>query len=165
VNFLKTWHKIKLYRKTTDSTHYQIPVDSTPKLETGINVQYRTDTSKLDFNGVTSNDPGIVAFFDAFIQSQANLCTMHVRQPPPADISNYTINTDVCIDLSDDLDNLSSLAETGLVVVNPPITIHIAGLRIATVVDDCFTSDAKGVFNTVTKESWIKQNGEFLKLE
>lgn len=151
--------------ETSNGQCIKIPEDTSPKLETGINVLHQTNTSVLDFNGITSNDPRINSFFDAFLQSQANLCTMHVQQTPPDDISNYTINSDVCIDLTDEQNNLSSLAESGLVEVTPPISIHIAGVRVTTVVDDCFMSDAKGVFNAVTKESWIKQNGEFIKLE
>ncbi len=151
--------------ETSNGQCIKVSEDNNAKLETGINVLYRTNASILELKGLTSSIPEIVNFFDDFLISQTNVCAMNVQKMPPDDISNYTINTNMCFDVTDDLNNIAALANKELIEINPPITFHIVGLRVETVVDDCFSSDAKGIFNSLTKESWIKQNGAFVKLE
>ena len=69
---------------------------------------------------------------------------------------------DVCYDITAQMG--SALQSSPYITVTPPITEQIKGSVSSTVVADCFSTDAISIVDATTQETWIKQNGSFVKV-
>jgi len=67
----------------------------------------------------------------------------------PADFVNHTINTDICLDMTDTL-SASSVSSSD------SVTVHYQSSSVSQQVNDCFATDANSIVNIVTQETWVK---------
>ena len=120
-------------------------------VSTNIHALSNTTLSSFELTGIAI--PG----FDSIAQGIANqkTCVIHA----PTELINHAVNFDICLDITNQLGDLSLLPG-----VTAPVTTRIAGLSTSTIVGDCFNTDAASIINLVTKETWINQNGSFVKL-
>ncbi|MCF7971309.1 MAG: hypothetical protein K9L22_09125 [Methylococcaceae bacterium] len=118
---------------------------------TNIHVLMATNITNFELQGISF--PG----FDDIIKQQMTnqkVCIIHA----PTEFTNYTVNMDVCMDITDTLSG-SGIPMSG------PITTHLVGSSDSTRVNDCFATDASVITNIVTKESWVKGvSGGFTKI-
>lgn len=126
-------------------------------VETGIHALTTTDVNSVIFSGFDIPDiPGIPGFsnpLESIVDSFASkTCIIHA----PEEISNFEIETDICLDLTDEV--------KGIPGVMPPVTVKFQGLSTMEIVNDCFQTDADSITNLVTEQIWIRQNGNFVEI-
>lgn len=135
---------------------------STPQqpTATGISVLTTSTTNSSSFNGLTIDIPNFPNPFQSFANSFSNSkhCTVNV----PVDTVNLIVNSDVCFDITSSIG--SEFQGLPGVTVKPPVTIDLNTTSTNNPVSDCFATDADSIYDTVTNESWIKQNGTFVKI-
>lgn len=121
-------------------------------IATGINVFSQMDITKFEISGIDS--PG----FDSIAQEMTNqkICIIHA----PTDFPKHTVDADICLDITNQLGDLSAIPG-----VTPPVTTRFESISSSVVVDDCFTTDASLISNLVTDELWLNQNGSFVKIK
>lgn len=126
---------------------------------TGISVLSSTSVTSSKFAGVTISIPGIPNPFESFGNqfSNSKYCTINA----PAEGINLTVNSDVCFDMTTQFEG--QFEGIPGVVVTPPITMATKSSTTSQQVGDCFTTDADTVFDALTNELWIKQDGQFVK--
>lgn len=127
--------------------------------ETGISVLSTTEITSSSYTGITISTPIDLINIDDLLGTNTKTCTIHA----PADFSNITINSDVCVDVTNQLGALGdSLGD--FVTITPPVTFSSTSTTTNQVVADCFATDATSIVNAVTDETWINQNGDFVQL-
>ncbi len=120
-------------------------------VETGIHALSQSSVTDFEITGL--NLPG----FDANnIQDRIDqkTCSIHA----PRELTNQTIHSDICLDITSQLGALGDIAG-----VTPPVTNRFKSTVSFTKVDDCFKTDAAIITNLVTNEIWTNQNGNFVK--
>lgn len=117
---------------------------------TGVHVLSQTSVANFEVRGIEI--PG----FDSLIEQTATqtTCVIHA----PAELTNHTVHLDICVDITNQLDDFGSLPG-----INPPVTTLFTGTATINKVDDCFNTDAGSITNVVTDEIWLNQNGTFIK--
>jgi len=133
---------------------------STPQqpTETGISVLTTSTTnSPSRINGISIDIPGVPNPIQSFANgfSDSKHCTVHV----PADTANLIINSDVCFDMTAQTSGFEGIPG---ITVTPPVTMNLNTTSTNVVVADCFTTDAASIYNTVTGEFWINDEGTFV---
>lgn len=120
-------------------------------VETNIHVLTATNINNFKLEGISF--PGV----DNMLKQQmANnkTCIMHA----PTEFLNYTVNTDICLDITD------TLSGSGI-PLSGPVTTHLQSSSVSTQVNDCFATDANSIVNIVTQEVWTKgETGGFTKI-
>jgi hypothetical protein len=128
---------------------------------TGASVLSSTNLTSFSMGGI-SVAPGLPNPFDLIAQGFATTksCVRNV----PSNYSTYTVNMDVCYDITS---QLGSAAQSipGVMTVTPPITERLQGNVVNTPVADCFATDATSVVDALTNEVWAKQNGSWVKIQ
>ena len=126
---------------------------------TGISVLTSTSVNSSKFDGISINIPGIPNPFESFGNqfSNSKFCTINT----PTEGINLTVVSDVCFDMTAQFEG--QLEDITGVVVTPPITMATKSTTTSQQVSDCFATDADSVFDALTNEFWIKQNGTFVK--
>ncbi|SDY27580.1 hypothetical protein [Nitrosomonas sp. Nm58] len=149
---------------TTNGRCIEIPSNTnfceTPKqpAETGISVLSASSVATTTWSGITLSIPFDPSTFSA---SNVKHCTIHA----PAEQANLIVNTDICMDMTKQLENqLMPLIAQGLATVTPPITLTTQSTFQSQQVADCFATDATTIYNAVTQEMWIKGDGGFTKI-
>lgn len=134
-----------------------------PKAETNNSgTPIATDIHML--NDVTVNKIEITGFntpgFDSIAKEFANqkICIIHA----PTNFTNHTVISDICLDITNQLGDLSLLPAG---TITPPVTSRSETTAVSVKVDDCFNTDASTITNLVTEEVWVDQNGSFVKVE
>ncbi|WP_293005716.1 hypothetical protein [Nitrosomonas sp.] len=126
--------------------------------ETGISVLTTSTGNSPSFGGISAGSLGpnpLQSFADGFANSKH--CTMHV----PADTANLIINSNVCFDITA---QSSGFAGVPGITITPPVTMSLNTTSTNVIVPDCFATDADTIYNTVTDESWINEEGVFTPL-
>jgi len=108
---------------------------------TNIHVLTTSDIAHFELQGLSF--PGI----DDIARQAANTSTCIIHAP--AEFLNYTVNTDICLDITD------TLSGYGLPILGR-VTTHLVSSSFSTQVSDCFVTDADAITNIVTKELWTK---------
>lgn len=126
--------------------------------QTGISVLSTTSVTSSSYTGITINVPSDLVDLESLLSGNSSICTINA----PSDYNNITINTDICIDVTNQLDALSSLGS--FVTVNPPVTFSSNSTLTNQVVTDCFATEATIIVDAVTDQTWVNQNGTFVEL-
>lgn len=124
--------------------------------ETGISVLATSTVNSLSFGGISTGSLGfnpLQSFADGFANSKH--CTVHV----PADTANLIINSNVCFDMTAQSSGFEGIPG---ITITPPVTMNLNTTSTNVVVADCFATDAASIYNTVTGESWINDEGTFV---
>ncbi|SDH13770.1 hypothetical protein [Nitrosomonas sp. Nm132] len=156
--------KDNIVNVTTNGECIEIPSNTnfceTPKqsAETGISVLSASSVATTAWSGITLSIPFDPSTFSA---SNVKHCTIHA----PAEQANLIVNTDICMDMTKQLESqLMPLIAQGLATVTPPITLTTQSTFQSQQVADCFATDATTIYNAVTQEMWIKGDGGFTKI-
>lgn len=119
--------------------------------KTGIHLYSSVNLTSFALEGI--NLPAFLAKeFESTVKNSASASSC-IKNAPVDNTVNKT-EFDVCMDLTDQFQNLGSSL----------VTIRIVGDSITRVVDDCFNTDASTVTDIVTDEIWLKSGGVFTKL-
>lgn len=126
---------------------------------TGISALTSTSVTSFKFDGVSINIPGIPNPIESLGKqfSNSKFCTINA----PTEGINLTVHSDVCFDMTAQFEGQPD--DIPGVVVTPPITMTTKSTTTSQQVSDCFATDADSVFDALTNEFWIKQNGTFVK--
>lgn len=126
-------------------------------IATGIHALSENFISEFELTGVDVVIPGIPDIGELLQQEiiDDQQCTIHV----PAEFIQHQVNTDICMDLTDQLGQFASFPG-----ITPPVTLSFSGNTNATRVDDCFKTNASTIVDLVTGELWINQNGSFVEV-
>ena len=126
---------------------------------TGISVLRTSGIPLIKLSGVTFNSPVDPSKFSP---PSTDYCTINA----PAEQANLVVNTDVCVDMTTQLEaSLKDLIVLGVATVDPPITLAAKSTSTSKVVPDCFATNAGTIHDAFTNEVWIKQNGAFVKVD
>jgi hypothetical protein len=143
----------------TDQNLCDIPVPAQPT-RTGISVLSTTNLIKSELKGFSSTIPGVA---DAFLQS-GNF-TSCVINAPSEEYTNYTVNMDVCYDMTNTFAKNGVVSQPPFLTITPPVQQLLTASTTSTKVTDCFATGATTVSDLFTGENWIKnQNGTYQKL-
>lgn len=127
----------------------------------GQSILTSVNISSFSMGGISMSIPGYPNPFDAMGQSLGS--TKSCIKNAPAGYSTYSINMNVCYDITAQLGSaLQSIP--GVLTVTPPVTEKLVGSMSSTVVADCFTTDALTIVDAATQEVWVKQGGSFVKV-
>ena len=132
---------------------------STPQqpTATGISALTTSTTNSSSINGISMPDtPGIPNPFQSFANgfSTSKHCTVHI----PADAANLIINSNVCFDITEQSSGFEGIPG---IIVTRPVTMSFNTTSTNVVVPDCFATDAASIYNAVTGEFWINNDGIF----
>ncbi len=122
----------------------------------GISLLSTNTVTSSNLTGITVS--GFPDMVKSFVDAAANVknCTRNA----PQEISNLTINSSICIDITNVVTGL--VASMPGVVTNPPVQYSTASTYSNQIVTDCFATDASSVFDAYTGEVWIRQaDGSF----
>ncbi len=123
-------------------------------IATGIHLLSDVTVNNLEVTGFN------VSGFDSLAKGVTNqkTCIIHA----PTIFTNHTVISDICLDITNQLGDLSLLPAG---TITPPVTVRSETTAVSVKVDDCFNTDASTITNLVTEEVWIEQNGSFVKVE
>lgn len=118
-------------------------------IATGLHILSQSTISNFEITGLSF--PGL----DDILRDAASqkTCIIHA----PAELANHTIHTDICIDITNQLGDISSIPG-----IEPPVTNRFTSVSSSSKVDDCFTTNAFSITNLVTEQHWTNQNGTFV---
>lgn len=125
---------------------------------TGISVISSTSVTSSSYTGITINVPSDLINLDTLLSGNSSVCTINA----PADFSNITVNSDICVDVTNQLGALGDLGS--FVSINPPVTFSSSSTLTNQVVADCFATEAAIIVDAVTDQTWINQNGTFVEM-
>lgn len=135
-----------------------------PAQATGISMLQSMNVTTFQMNGITINIPGMPNPFESLGQALTNTKTCLINVPE--NYATYTIEADVCYDLTNEISTSSLQGAGAFVTVTPPITEKFKGTINNSVVNSCFSSGADTISDVLTKETWIKQaDGSYLKVK
>lgn len=127
---------------------------------TGISILSTSNVTSSTWNGITFNFSLPTNPLESFTGSIKN-CIVNA----PAEQANLVVNSDICMDLTSQLEgSLSELVASGLATVNPPVTLATKSTYSSQTVPDCFATDADTIYDAFTNEAWIRQGGDFVKV-
>ncbi len=130
---------------------------------TGIHVLSSTNITDYKLLGFEMPDfpkiPGLPSLDDPFKFLKDDLanqtvCVIHA----PTKLTDHTIKTDICFDLSDQIGDLAPILG-----IADKVTVKFKGVTTAKTVKDCFDTDALVISDLKTGESWLNQDGKFVK--
>lgn len=127
---------------------------------TGISVlTTMTANAPPAFGGITISDPSVAQLFQPMLSTYTSSkhCVVHV----PAESANLVVNTNVCFDMTSVFQDFGSVPG---VTITPPVTMALNNTTSSVTVPDCFATDASSIYNAVTNEAWINQNGTFVNV-
>lgn len=127
--------------------------DDGKPVSTGIHMLSSTQLTYYNFTGF--NIPGIS---DALLDSAVNTKTCLINAP--SDFNSFSVNYDLCLDLTDQIGSEPGVAQ----FITPPVTLEYTGATISEQISDCFSSDADTISDAVTGELWIKSGGGFRQI-
>ncbi len=136
----------------------ETPMQSTA---TGISILSSNTVNTFETKGITIDAMGLPIDPVASIQDSfsSNSCTINA----PAGQENFTVNSDICFDVTDQFSSFAAIPESG-VTVTPPVTIAYVGTSTSQVVSNCFSTDAAVVNDAFTGEVWVRgANGSFVQ--
>ena len=122
-------------------------------VETGIHALTTTTIDNVLFTG----SPGIPEFSDPLDSIVDSLATKTCIIHAPEQISDFEVETDICMDLTDQIGIITG--------VTAPVTLKFKGLSTVEIVNDCFQTDAETVTNLVTQKVSQKINGVFVQID
>lgn len=125
---------------------------------TGISVLTTSTVNSSSFGGISTGSLGFNPLQSFVANGFANKhCTVHV----PADTANLIINSNVCFDITEQSSGFVGIPG---ITITPPVTMNLNTTSTNVIVPDCFDTDADTIYNTVTDESWINEEGIFTPL-
>lgn len=133
-----------------------------PTTATNISMLQSFAISDFKMDGITINIPSMPNPLEEAGKALtgSKTCLINV----PENYSSFTVNADVCYDITDKVAGSLQSLPSAFVTVTKPITEMFKGTITNTQVNDCFSSGADSITNVVTKEVWIKQaDGSYLK--
>ncbi len=137
----------------------ETPVQPT---QTGISVLSTSSITSAEWRGISFNltlptDPL------ASLTGTFKHCTINA----PAEQLNLVVNSDICMDMTQQLQgSFESAIAAGYVTINPPITYATKSTYSGQAVSDCFATDADNIYDAFTQDVWIKQEGGgFVKID
>ncbi len=128
----------------------------------GISLLGSNTVTSSRLEGLTINIPGLPDPIKG-IDASANVkhCTINVA----ADTANLIVNSDLCFDITTTVTNLLAGFPVDGIALTPPVKYYTAGTYTSNIVDDCFATDATTVSDAFTGEMWVRQNGEYVKID
>lgn len=131
---------------------------------TGISAVSENKVNSFDIQGLKWSHPDLAVAFAPTIQEAINVktCLINVSQA----FVNQTAEMDVCLDVTSDLAGFATQLK-GLATIEPPVTMKLQSNIVNKTVADCFSAETNAtiVSDAVTDETWIKQNGQFVKIK
>jgi hypothetical protein len=137
----------------SDTNFCETPEEDEPTA-TGISTLTKTEVLSSEWNGVQLNN-GPSDILSSFTGS-VSICIQNA-QP---DQVGLIINTDICLDLTDELQE--ELAGEPGVTITGPITQATKTTMTNTAVVNCFETDAMTIHDAYTGETWIKIGDDFI---
>lgn len=134
----------------------QTPMQATAS---GISILSTIDVTAAEWSGITSDLP--INRFESLTGT-----TKHCTINAPAEQTNLVVNTDICLDMTQQLESsLAELIASGYVTVDPPVTLATKStFSSQEVVLDCFATDAASIHDAFTNGVWIKQGEDFVEI-
>ncbi len=132
-----------------------------PATATGISVLSKNDIKNFSFQGLKFKEENLGKVVEPTIKDAVNVQTCIKNAPEK--FAKQKFELDVCLDVSDQMKDFSAFES--FFTVTPPVTITMQGNMLNELADpqDCFKTDAKIVYDALTKETWTKVNGQFVK--
>ncbi len=138
------------------------PPQTSSSASSGQSVLTTVNISSFSLTGITFNIPGVTNPFDSIAQGLGATTTC-IRNAPQG-YSTYTMNMDVCYDITAAMGSSLQSLSSPYITVSSPITEKLKGTVSSKVVADCFTTSATSVIDATTQEVWIKQGSSFTKV-
>ncbi|MBY0474112.1 MAG: hypothetical protein K2Q13_03510 [Nitrosomonas sp.] len=143
----------------TNTNLCKVPQQTTAS---GISLLGSNTITSSSIEGLSTSIPGLPNPFQAIVDAAADVkhCTINA----PAETANLVVNSDLCLDITTVLtDTLAGLPVDGI-VLTPPVKYITKGTYRTEGVTDCFATDAMSINDAYTGDVWIKQNGNFIKV-
>ncbi len=142
----------------TNTNICQVPQQTTAS---GISSLSSNTITSSKIEGLTTSTPGLPNPFQAIVDATANVkhCTINAT---PEDAS-LVVNSDLCFDITSAITPLLAGFPIEGIVVTPPIQYSATGTNTSQIVADCFATDATTISDAFSGETWINQNGVFVK--
>ncbi|MCC8997558.1 MAG: hypothetical protein LM517_11060 [Nitrosomonas sp.] len=127
---------------------------------TGISTLGENTINQSEVKGVQVPSGPNANVLQQFVDATAKIktCTINADQ----ESANLIINADICLDITSAIQDLASSIPG--ITITPPVTYHMKSTATNQVVSDCFATDASFIDNAFTGESWVKENGTFVKV-
>ncbi|GAB4267478.1 MAG: hypothetical protein Kow0065_18070 [Methylomicrobium sp.] len=124
---------------------------------TGIHMVTQVNLQTFEFGGINFSNDMLASMFKNQLQNSfsAKTCVIHAPEQ-----YNYTVNFDMCLDVTDQFTEMSDLG-----TINPPVTVKYLGNSSSSIVPDCFNTDSTITTNLVTNEIWMNLNGTWQKIQ
>ncbi len=142
----------------TNTNICQVPQQTTAS---GISLLSSNTVTSSRMEGLTTSAPGLPNPFQAIVDATANVkhCTINA----PTEAASLIVNSDLCFDITSPLSALLADFTLEGIVVTPPVNYFFTGTYSSEVVADCFATDAATISDAFTGETWVNQNGDFVK--
>ena len=137
----------------------QVPQQTTAS---GISLLSSNTVTSSKMEGLTTTIPGLPNPFQAIVDATASIqhCTINAS----SEATNLVVNSDLCFDITTALSALLADFTVEGISVTPPVNYFFTGTYTSQAVTDCFATDATTINDAFTGESWVKQNGSFVKI-
>ena len=132
-------------------------------IATGIHALITTEISDYNLSGIKiPSIPDIFGFSKIknpfeYLKDELNHSVCIINYPAKTD---HIVETDICIDLSNQLGDIASFIKEKL-----PVTMKYKGLTNTEVVEKCHDTNAESISDLKTGEFWLRKNGEFVKVD
>ncbi len=142
----------------TNTNMCQVPQQTTAS---GVSLLSSNTVTSSRMEGLTTSTPGLPNPFQAIVDATANVkhCTINA----PTEAANLVVNSDLCFDITSPLSALLADFTLEGIVVTPPVNYFFTGTYTSQTVADCFATDAATISDAFTGETWVNQNGDFVK--
>lgn len=127
-----------------------------PTSPTGIYLLTTSEVTQSNFSGITIDNPMFAGLLDQ-IQGTSKVCIINA----PAENTSLIVNFDVCYDMTAQFQEFVGIPG---IIINPPVTQATKGSSQVQTVADCLATDADVVTDAFTNETWVRQNGQLIKL-
>lgn len=126
----------------------------------GISVLSSNNPTASRIEGLTISIPGFPDPLNSITNANTKHCTINAM----VETTNLVVHSDLCFDITSTITGLLGSDPIDGIVVTPPVKYFTAGTYTSQTVADCFTTDATTINDAFTGETWIKQNGNFVKV-
>ncbi len=127
----------------------------------GISVLSSNTVTSSKIEGLTTSTPGLPNPVQTIVDATANVkhCTINAT----TEAASLVVNSDLCFDITSAITPLLASFPLEGIVVTPPIKYSATGTNTSQIVADCFATDATTISDAFSGETWINQNGSFVK--
>ncbi len=131
------------------------------KAASGISVLSSNTVTSSKIEGLTTSTPGLPNPVQTIVDATANVkhCTINAT----TEAASLVVNSDLCFDITSAITPLLASFPLEGIVVTPPIKYSATGTNTSQIVADCFATDATTISDAFSGETWINQNGSFVK--